>query len=33
MKAEAIESYRRYLTVDPSGRNAEAAQKKIKELS
>ncbi len=33
MKAKAIETYQWYLTVEPSGRNADAARKKIKELS
>jgi len=33
MKAKAIETYQWYLTVEPSGRNADSARKKIKELS
>lgn len=33
MKAKAIETFQWYLTVEPSGRNADSARKKIKELS
>ena len=33
MKAKAIETYQWYLSVEPSGRNADSARKKIKELS
>lgn len=33
MKTKAIETYQWYLAVEPSGRNADSARKKIKELS
>jgi tetratricopeptide (TPR) repeat protein len=33
MKAKAIETYQWFLAVQPSGRNADSARKKIKELS
>ncbi len=33
LKSKAVETYQWYLTVEPTGRNADAAKKKIKELS